>query len=138
MVSSTYVFFRGDLPQSFRYLFTAEGPGALIPSATTGHDMPLIRILIKYACAEWTTIWENIPSTPLCDETRSTWYRVVTHYIISKHKTRGRMSSLPLSKHCSIHSHRYLSYVSGHVTGLLRYCERTTDMLCPATVASTS
>jgi len=78
MVSSTYVFFRGDLPQSFRYLFTAEGPGALIPSVTTGHDKPLIRILIKYACAEWTTIWENIPSTPLCDETRSTWYRVVT------------------------------------------------------------
>lgn len=42
-----------------------------------GRDLPLIWIRVKHPNAEWTNVWGNIVSTPLPDETRSTWYRVI-------------------------------------------------------------
>jgi len=43
----------------------------------SGQDLPLIRIFVKLPNAEWTTVCENISSTPLSDETRSACYRVI-------------------------------------------------------------
>ena len=42
-----------------------------------GRNLPLIRILVKYPHARWTTICGNIACTPLSDEKRSPWYRVI-------------------------------------------------------------
>lgn len=84
------LFFREICCSPLDIVSPLKGPalGTLIPSATTGRDMPLIRIFIKHAYAEWITIWVNIASTPLCDETRSTWYMVITrlHNINTQNK----------------------------------------------------
>jgi hypothetical protein len=65
-------------------------PPLEVPGATEyahlrlfGQDLPLIRIFVQHPNAEWTTVWENIASTSLSDETRSTWYRVI-HDLIPK------------------------------------------------------
>jgi len=62
-------FFREICCSPLDIVSPLKGPAleTLIPSATTGRDMPLIRIFIKHAYADWTNIWVNIASTPLSD-----------------------------------------------------------------------
>lgn len=69
-----------DLLHPFSYLFGRwESPGLQAHLPLFGQNLLMSRILVKYPKAEGRAIWENIASTPISDETRSTGYRVIQH-----------------------------------------------------------